>query len=306
MRSSSVHAVGIPSRASLLLSVAAAVLLSACSGSVDRFADSSSSSSEDTIYTASVPKDVQRGGDDTGDSQDVASNSDRDTVKRRPLANNTSKAAENYASNGYNYQQTYKPVYKQQGGYQQPSYQANNGQPAEAQPAYNEQPDMAAKSGAVRVEPGMTLYSIARANNLTVGELARANNLAAPYSVAVGQTLRIPGRGNAIAPQPAYAKPDNTLAAGGGDHAVRAGETLYSLGRTYGVSPFAIAKLNGLSSNAALRQGQMVRIPKGGSGSGPVVASQQPKHQPVTDDTEANGRPRKPAALPSAGRSRAG
>lgn len=291
MRSSSVHAVGIPSRASLLLSVAAAVLLSACSGSVDRFADSSSSSSsEDTIYTASVPKDVQRGGEDTGDGQDVASNSssDRDTVKRRPLANNTSKAAENYASNGYNYQQTYKPVYKQGGGYQQPSYQANNAQPAQAETAYNDQPDMSAKSGAVRVEPGMTLYSIARANNLTVGELARANNLAAPYSVAVGQTLRIPGRGNAIAPQPAYAKPDSTLAAGGGDHTVRAGETLYSLGRTYGVSPFAIAKLNGLSNSTALRQGQTVRIPKGGSGAGPVVASQQPKHQPVANDTEAN------------------
>src|SRR5205823_4006689 len=85
MRSSSVHAVAIPSKASLLLSVAAAVLLSACSGSVDRFADSSSSSSasssssEDTIYTASVPKEVQRDGDD----QDVAS--DQDTVKRRPL-----------------------------------------------------------------------------------------------------------------------------------------------------------------------------------------------------------------------------
>ena len=90
MRSSSVHAVAIPSKASLLLSVAAAVLLSACSGSVDRFADSSSSSSsEDTIYTASVPKEVQRDGDD----QDVAS--DQDTVKRRPLASNTSKAGEN-------------------------------------------------------------------------------------------------------------------------------------------------------------------------------------------------------------------
>ncbi|WP_119391872.1 peptidoglycan DD-metalloendopeptidase family protein [Taklimakanibacter lacteus] len=287
MRSSSVRAVGIPSKASLLLSVAAAVLLSACSGSVDRFADTSSSSSEDTIYTASVPKNVQRSGDD----QDVASAaSDRDTVTRRPMANNTSKAAENYASNGYNYQQTYKPVYKQTGGYQQPSYQANNSQPAGAEPSYNDQPDMAAKSGSVRIEPGMTLYSIARANNMTVGELARANNLAAPYSVAVGQTLRVPGRGNAIAPQPvAYAKPDNTLTPGG-DHTVRAGETLYSLGRTYGVSPFAIAKLNGLSNNAALRQGQSVRIPKGGTGGSPVVASniKQPDRMPAANDTTAD------------------
>jgi len=288
MRSSSVHAVGIPSKASLLLSAAAAVLLSACSGSVDRFADSSSSS-EDTIYTASVPKSVQRGSEDDGAGRDVASNSDRDTVKRRPIVTNTSKASENYASNGYNYQQTYKPVYKQP-GYQQPSYQANNGQPAETQASYNDQPDMTAKSGSVRIEPGMTLYSIARANNLTVAELAHANNLAAPYSVAIGQTLRIPGRANAIAPQPAYAKPDSTLAAGSGEHTVRAGETLYSLGRSYNVSPFAIAKLNGLSSNAALRQGQTVRIPnKGGAGGGPVVASQQkPARMPVANNTTSN------------------
>lgn len=277
MRSSSVHAVGIPSKASLLLSVAAAVLLSACSGSVDRFVDSSSSSSsEDTIYTASVPKDVQGSGGD----QDVAS--DQDTVKRRPIASNTSKAGENYASNGYNYQQTYKPVYKQ------PTYQTNGAPSAQTEASFNGQPSMEARSGTVRVEPGMTLYSIARANNLSVGELARANSLAAPYSVSVGQNLRVPGRDNAIAPQPAYAKPDTTLAAGGGDHTVRAGETLYSLGRTYGVSPFAIAKLNGFSNSVALRQGQTVRIPKGGSGAGPVVAAKQPERAPAGTDTQAD------------------
>jgi murein DD-endopeptidase MepM/ murein hydrolase activator NlpD len=277
MRSSSVRAVGIPSKASLLLSVAAAVLLSACSGSVDRFADSSSSSSsEDTIYTASVPKEVQGSGGD----QDVAS--DRDTVQRRPIASNTSKAGENYASNGYNYQQTYKPVYKQ------PTFQTNGASSAQTEPSFNSQPSMETKSGTVRVEPGMTLYSIARANDLSVGELARANNLAAPYSVSVGQALRIPGRGNAIAPQPAYARPDNTLAASGGDHTVRAGETLYSLGRSYGVSPFAIAKLNGLSNSVTLRQGQTVRIPKGGSGSGPVVAASQPERAPASTDTQAD------------------
>src|SRR6476620_4067281 len=110
MRSSLARSAGVPSTAALLLSVAAAVLLSACSGSVDRFADSSSSSSApDTLYTASVPKEVQRAGEDTGDGNGtaVASSEDRDTVLRRPLATNNNKAGQNYASNGYNYQQTY-------------------------------------------------------------------------------------------------------------------------------------------------------------------------------------------------------
>ena len=124
MRSSPARAAGIRSKASLLFSAAIAVLLSACSGSVDRFADSSSSS-EDSLYTASVPKKVQGGGSGGGDVDDtnVASN-DRDTVKRRPYISNTSKAGQNYASNGYNYQQTYKPVYKQ------PSYQPKGEQVA--------------------------------------------------------------------------------------------------------------------------------------------------------------------------------
>jgi murein DD-endopeptidase MepM/ murein hydrolase activator NlpD len=275
MRSSIARPVGIPSIASLLLSVAAAVLLSACSSSVDRFADSSSgSSAPDTLYTASVPKEVQRTGDDTGDgaATSVASSDDRDTVSRRPLATNNNKAGENYASNGFNYQQGYKPVYKQ------PGFQPKPTQTAALEPPVNNQPNVPARSGTVQVQPGMTLYSIARANQLSVGELAHANNLAAPYSVSVGQTLVVPGRGNAVAPQPAYAKPDNTLAAGGGLHTVRSGETLYSLGRMYGVHPFTIARLNGLSNNEALRQGQTLRIPKNGSSPTPVIANNPTEH----------------------------
>jgi murein DD-endopeptidase MepM/ murein hydrolase activator NlpD len=286
MRSSLARPAGIPSKASLLLSVAAAVLLSACSGSVDRFADSSPSSSPDTLYTASVPKEVQRAGEDPGDASrtSVASSDDRDTVSRRPLATNTNKAGQNYASNGYNYQQKYKPVYKQ------PTNEPKSYQSADAGPIVDQQPSSQMRSGTVRVEPGMTLYSIARANQLSVGELAHANNLAAPYSVSVGQTLVVPGRSNAVAPQPAYAKPDNTLAAGGGLHTVRTGETLYSLGRTYGVHPFTIARLNGLSNNEALRPGQTLRIPKNGSSPTPVVASRQPEHPAPAMNDKASAR----------------
>jgi murein DD-endopeptidase MepM/ murein hydrolase activator NlpD len=281
MRSSPARAAGIPSKASLLLSVAAAVLLSGCS-SMDRFADSSSS--DDSLYTASVPKKVQQAGDTTAEADTaVASSDDRDTVSRKPLATNSNKAGQNYASNGYNYQQTYKPVYKQ------PTYQQKSDPSAETTTIDPpSQPNVQARSGTVRVEPGMTLYSIARANQLSVGELASANHLAAPYSVAVGQTLVIPGRSTAVAPQPAYAKPDTTVAASGGMHTVRAGETLYSLGRTYGVHPFTIARVNGLSNNGALRQGQTLRIPKGGSGAQPVIAKHPEHAPPASNTTSAN------------------
>lgn len=263
MRPSPVRAVAIPSKASLFLSAAAAVLLSACSGSVDRFADTSSPS-EDTLYTASVPKSVQ------GNGPDIASG--EDTVSKRPIPSSTTKAGERYASNGYNYQQTYKPVYRQ------PTYEQKTIPSGE--PSYTGQPGMQARTGTVRVEPGMTLYSIARANGTTVAELAHANRIPAPYSVSVGQTLLIPGRATAIAPQPAYSKPGGTLTTAGGDHTVRAGETLYSLGRLYGVHPYAIARANGLPNNTALRQGQTIRIPKGEPGAA-IVATKQPDRVPA-------------------------
>ena len=49
----------------------------------------------------------------------------------------------------------------------------------------------------------------------------------------------------------------------GGMHHVAGGETLFSLGRKYGVSPYAIADLNGLPHDTALNVGQNLRLPTG-------------------------------------------
>ncbi len=47
----------------------------------------------------------------------------------------------------------------------------------------------------------------------------------------------------------------------GSSHTVESGDTLYALGRKYGVSPFAIAEANGLDTNQQLRLGQSIKIP---------------------------------------------
>jgi LysM repeat protein len=267
MRSLPVRVSGSNPKLSLLITAAAAILLSACSTSVERFVDSPSDG--DTVYTASVPKNVQ--GEEAAAGQN-------DRVEHRPLANAPIKSqSKNYASNGYNYQQTYKPVYKQ------PKYQA------EEQVASSEEtaPRMA-KSGTVRVGSGMTLYSIARANGLSVKQLARANNIQPPYSVHVGQTLRIPGNAVAVAPEPTfkprgssveptYGEPEQQMP-GRRIHTVSSGETLFSLGRTYGMSPYKIADYNGLSHSTSLKLGQRVRIPGGGTGM-PAVAKAKMKSE---------------------------
>lgn len=43
------------------------------------------------------------------------------------------------------------------------------------------------------VRPGETLYSISRSTGTDLAQLAAANNLRAPYTISVGQTLRVPG-----------------------------------------------------------------------------------------------------------------
>jgi LysM repeat protein len=279
MRPLSVRLSGSKPRLSLLITAAAAVLLSACSSSVERFADNPSEG--DSVYTASVPKNVQ------GNGNDSASLDDR--VTHRPLDNAPIKSQQkrNYASNGYNYQQTYKPAYKERK--YEPQQQASLNEQPQAQPS--------AKSGTVRVGPGMTLYSIARANGLTVRQLARANNIQPPYSVHVGQVLRVPGNAMAVAPEPTFKPRGSSVEPAYGDpeqqvpgkrvHTVASGETLFSLGRTYGMSPYKIADYNGLSHNVSLRLGQRVRIP--GGGAMPAVAkvkSEERLSEPQVAETD--------------------
>ena len=123
----------------------------------------------------------------------------------------------------------------------------------------------------MRVEQGMTLYSISRANGVTVAQLAAANGISPPYTVSTGRVLRIPGVAQARAPKPSFEPQDDFASdepvkkASGGRHTVRGGETLFSLGRKYGVSPYAIADLNGLPHDQTLNVGQSLRLP-GGNG----------------------------------------
>ncbi len=233
------------SKFNILASAALAVMLAACSNAVERFAENPSSenpSDVDPVYTASVPK--KR-------ATNVAS--DDDTITSRPLAS-APLGSPNYASNSNSYK---KPSYRQP-IYSEPTYTDT------AQNTIN-----IPKGGTVRVEPGMTLYSISKANGLTVAQLATANGIAPPYTVSVGRVLRIPGVTHAMAPKPAYVQEEQLASnepvkkPSGGMHNVRGGETLFSLGRKYGVSPYAIADLNGLPHNTSLSVGQSVRIPSG-------------------------------------------
>lgn len=276
------------SKFNILASAALAVMLAACSNSVERFADNTSSenpSDADPVYTASVPK--KR----TTYAPSYESSGD-DKIVSRPLAS-APLGSSNYAGNNYTYK---KPAYKQ------PAYS----EPVAVDTARNT--TSIPKGGTVRVEQGMTLYSISRANGLTVAQLAAANGIEPPYTVSTGRVLRIPGVAQARAPKPSFDSQDEFASdepvkkASGGRHKVVGGETLFSLGRKYGVSPFAIADMNGLSHDQSLSVGQSLRVP---GGKGKSIVSKVPAVEESeqiasnddlveTDDTEQSLTLKKP------------
>jgi murein DD-endopeptidase MepM/ murein hydrolase activator NlpD len=172
----------------------------------------------------------------------------------------------------------------------------------------------------------MTLYSIAKANGLTVSKLAAANKLKPPYAVRQGQMLRIPGVEDAVTPAPKTAEitddeapvktPFKTVAsAKSGNHEVAPGDTLFSLGRKYGVSPYAIADANGLAKNAGLKLGQSLKIPGASAKTetelvaaveekpaGEIAApKQEVAENTATPDTQKTVSPEQPVQMADAG-----
>ena len=76
------------------------------------------------------------------------------------------------------------------------------------------------------VHKGDTLYSLAKKNNIPLRDLIEENHLKAPYTLAVGQKLRIPKAQT---------------------HTVQKGETLYGISRKYNMSVSTLSRLNHLS-----------------------------------------------------------
>lgn len=91
----------------------------------------------------------------------------------------------------------------------------------------------------VMVDRGDTLYSISRRYGLPLRDVIDANNLKPPYTLKVGQVLRLPV---------------STY------HIVARGDTLYSISRQYGVDVNSLKRVNGLSYPYTLAIGQKIML----------------------------------------------
>ena len=96
------------------------------------------------------------------------------------------------------------------------------------------------------VQPGQTLFSIARWYGVDVWALARANNIVNPNWIYVGQRLVIPQ---------ATALPASNV------YVVKPGDTLYSIARVYNTTAWAIAQANGIYNLNHIYVGQRLNIP---------------------------------------------
>jgi len=99
------------------------------------------------------------------------------------------------------------------------------------------------------VQPGDTLYSIARRFNADLRTLIRYNQIAPPYTIYPGQQIFVPG---VEAPEPP---------AGGRVYIVQEGDTLYSIAQRFNVGIDEIIRLNNIPRPDLIYVGQRLLIP---------------------------------------------
>lgn len=126
----------------------------------------------------------------------------------------------------------------------------------------------------VTVQPGDSLWTLARRHDSTVAAIASANAIDPQATLRLGQTLTIPGRYAAVA------SADGSVPALGGPAAseiqVGPGESLWTIARRHGTTVNALMELNGLTSDR-LQVGQSLRVLPGNAPSQALAAAAAPQ-----------------------------
>ncbi|MEJ0077054.1 MAG: LysM peptidoglycan-binding domain-containing M23 family metallopeptidase [Alphaproteobacteria bacterium] len=161
---------------------------------------------------------------------------------------------------------------------------------------------------AIIVAQGETLDSIARRHGVPPHAILQANNMSPATQIQPGQRLVIPRVQQQMVPQiaaPQVAPPATRVAgpvpgpAGNNTHVVAPGDTIYSLGRRYHLTPMAIAKANNLGLDHHLKVGDRIAIP--GQAGAPRLAMPAPQAAPVQPAPRvAAAKPQAPAPQPQA------
>lgn len=119
------------------------------------------------------------------------------------------------------------------------------------------------------VRPGDTLWRIADKHSTSINSIKSVNRLSGE-TIAVGQTLKIPGQGSV--------PPTSAPASSGASHVVRPGDTFSQIAKANGVSQDALARANPSAYPDRLLIGERLVIPgKKGSSAPAYQASESSK-----------------------------
>ena len=133
--------------------------------------------------------------------------------------------------------------------------------------------------GVAVVQPGDTLFGIARRHQIPMRAIIDANGLEPPYVLQPGQRLTLPRVRT---------------------HVVQAGDTIYGISRRYGVDMSALTRLNGIAPPYTIPIGLTLILPEPieTQDSSMVVASQS--SGPATTSAVVSVEPVAPASTPAA------
>ena len=102
------------------------------------------------------------------------------------------------------------------------------------------------------VQPGDTVFDIAKRFGVRTAEVLAANGLTAQSVIHPGQTLKLAAPTAPVAP----ATPSSAVAS----HVVVAGDTVFAIARTYGTTVDAILAANGLTPGSIIYPGQKLAV----------------------------------------------
>ena len=131
------------------------------------------------------------------------------------------------------------------------------------------------------VQPGDTLYSIARRSGMSLNTLLSINGLSQSSVIFPGQSLTV-GQSDGRTVSAGY-MPSKTTSTSG-TYTVQAGDTLYSIARRSGVSLNTLLSINGLSQSSVIHPGQTLSV----SGSASQATATQVSYQSA-GSTSGNG-----------------
>ncbi|MFZ2055200.1 MAG: LysM peptidoglycan-binding domain-containing protein [Candidatus Aminicenantales bacterium] len=110
------------------------------------------------------------------------------------------------------------------------------------------------------VRKGETLSIIAARNRTSVSAIVRLNNLRSKHYLRIGQRLKIPGRGATVTSSRANTNTSAADSEGKVQYVVKAGDTLFSIARSFAMKLDDFIALNGLSRKATIYPGQRLWV----------------------------------------------